>query len=469
MQPTDVTPRRRLRLLLLALLGALFAAPAALYFVLSWAGQHDLDLARAEADALDPNWRFADLMARRKTYPEEKNSALVVLRAAALLPPAGFDLGAKNHELFENYPAAAQLNDAQVAVLRKVFKRMPEAVGEARKVRDFPEGRYTIQYDPDWFNTRIDPINSCRNVMALLEHDTILRAHDNDAKGAMESLHALFFAGRSIGDEPLIIAILVQYAGHAMMAHALERVLAQGRPDTKQLKAFQDLLEAEIDVPLLLIGMRGERAGGDIFLERIRHGEAGLFTTLKADSGMTDRFLQLMPGLLARNQAAHLRLMNDAVEIAKLPPEKQEEPMAQFESDARDAPMVPRLLLPALSKVSAAGRRSQALLRSMQAAVAAERYRQQNDRWPATRETLVKEEYLKAWPTDPYEGQPLRWRRLPDGVVIYSVSHDKTDDGGTINRDNALAPGTDVGLRLWDVEARRQPPLAVRPDPNDDP
>ena len=61
-------------------------------------------------------------------------------------------------------------------------------------------------------------------------------------------------------------------------------------------------------------------------------------------------------------------------------------------------------------------------------------------------------------PTDPFDGRPLRLAKVQDGIVIYSVGHDKTDDGGNLDRDEPQQPGVDLGFRLWDPPQRRQPP-----------
>jgi hypothetical protein len=70
-------------------------------------------------------------------------------------------------------------------------------------------------------------------------------------------------------------------------------------------------------------------------------------------------------------------------------------------------------------------------------------------------------------PVDPYDGQPLRYKLKQDGVVIYSVGHDGVDNGGNINRDRNLDVGVDQGFSLWNVGARRQPPLPVPPADDD--
>ena len=100
--------------------------------------------------------------------------------------------------------------------------------------------------------------------------------------------------------------------------------------------------------------------------------------------------------------------------------------------------------------------RSQASLRCSIALIAAERYRRQHGRWPESLAALVPE-YLQEVPQDPYTGQLLLMRRLDDGLVIYSVGADKTDNGGKLDV-NPTKPGTDWGFRLWDVGQRRQPP-----------
>ena len=44
-------------------------------------------------------------------------------------------------------------------------------------------------------------------------------------------------------------------------------------------------------------------------------------------------------------------------------------------------------------------------------------------------EELVPQ-FLPSVPLDPYDGQPLRYKRLPAGFVVYSIGADGRDDGG---------------------------------------
>lgn len=48
---------------------------------------------------------------------------------------------------------------------------------------------------------------------------------------------------------------------------------------------------------------------------------------------------------------------------------------------------------------------------------------------PESLESLVPV-YLSTVPQDPYSGEPLVYRRTPDGYLLYSVGPNRTDDGG---------------------------------------
>ena len=73
--------------------------------------------------------------------------------------------------------------------------------------------------------------------------------------------------------------------------------------------------------------------------------------------------------------------------------------------------------------------RALAALANAQAAVALERWRLAHPgRLPDTLAELVPA-YLTAVPLDPYDGQPVRYQKLPVGYVVYSVGTGWTDQG----------------------------------------
>src|SRR5262249_28120615 len=123
-----------------------------------------------------------------------------------------------------------------------------------------------------------------------------------------------------------------------------------------------------------------------------------------------------------------------------------------------------RLLSPAADKIGEECRRKHALTRCGLILLAAERFRLTTGSWPETLDALIPN-YLPTILLDPFDGEPLRYRRLRDGVVVYSVGPDDIDDGGRLARSRPIPPGTDLGFRLWDVTKRGQPPRPKPPQP----
>jgi type II secretory pathway pseudopilin PulG len=271
------------------------------------------------------------------------------------------------------------------------------------------------------------------------------------------------------------VSLLVRLSCRSVAIGQAERVLAQGAPSEAALRRFQALLEKEACETLLLNALRGERARTDRFAEELTSGKVKLSPPgLEArasfaggDEASLERDLKVMgltPGAGNLQRAALLRYMSRAVELAKQPPEKRRADFNQLDATVKEQPVLVRLLAPGfLGKICDADQRSQAQLRCAIAATAAERYRRDQGRWPASLDALKDSGYVRETPTDPYDGQALRWRRLDDGVVIYTLGPDGTDDGGKIDRQSPNMPGTDIGFRLWDAAARRQAPAPLPP------
>jgi len=75
-----------------------------------------------------------------------------------------------------------------------------------------------------------------------------------------------------------------------------------------------------------------------------------------------------------------------------------------------------------------------AQLRAALIAVAIERHHLIGGSLPDSLDALVPK-FLAAVPTDPFDGQPLRYKKLTKGYVVYSVGEDGKDDGGDEKKD----------------------------------
>jgi hypothetical protein len=77
-----------------------------------------------------------------------------------------------------------------------------------------------------------------------------------------------------------------------------------------------------------------------------------------------------------------------------------------------------------------------ALHRLAQLAVAAEAYRTKTGTLPERSDDLTPE-YVVRIPADPFDGQPLRFKREGKDLIFYSVGEDGVDNGGVVRSGNA--------------------------------
>jgi hypothetical protein len=455
---TLAAPTRRVRYrwrIGLAVCVTLAIGLAAGFWYLSWAEERDFQEALAETDRLDPGWRLDAIEAARPIIRPEENSALVVIEIhkACTLSWLG--------ERLENNMVATPLNvpfDAEATqALQKLVDEHAQAAGLALRLAEMPRGRYPSTYDPQTASFSFEYLQYMRHTAHIVQLTTLHAIQQGDEVRAAELCRSGLNTARSAAAEGSLIALLVRVACVEIGLSGLERTLAMTTPPPAELQKLQDVIQREIDDPRLTVSMRGERALGADMLEAVRDGRQKRSTLVPATKGAWQKWLaDLLPGTVGFSRANHLRAMNDLVEASKLPVERQltviNEKCEAWEG--RDAVLTSAL--PAFRKGTAAHVRNQAKLRCAVVAVAAERYRQEHHAWPAALDTLVRSGHLKEVPVDPYDGKPLRYRRLPDGPLFYSVGVDGVDDGGTIDRSNPIAPGTDIGFRLWDVESRRK-------------
>ena len=163
----------------------------------------------------------------------------------------------------------------------------------------------------------------------------------------------------------------------------------------------------------------------------------------------------LFPDLIEGDRAALLRFGTQVVEMAKLPAERHAEKLQDLDSLGKRLPPMARMTVAPVVALAKSYHHWLAHMRCSILMVASERYRQANGRWPGQLKDLVPN-YLANVPLDPFTGDELKMRQLPEGLVIYSVGPNRIDDGGQVER-IAGKDVQDIGFRLWNPEKRGQP------------
>jgi hypothetical protein len=357
----------------------------------------------------------------------------------------------------------SRLYDAEQArALDDELARSRPALTIARRLSGQPRGRYRVEWRPNYLTTPLPQFQDARAVAFLLHFDALDHAQRGDLSGAFSSWRAAVNAGRSIGDEPSSVPQMVRLDADRLDASSLQRLLAQGVTADADLKAVQDLLDAEADASPLVIGLRGERAQMAELLDRLARGTVQSLTGKPADAyGPIARWLYA-EALLRHDQAVVLEEMTRALAIAGRPVSEQaiqfqgwgvhlarERARAWIASPAHG-------LLPGMDAFAAVALHSRTYLGLARTALAAERFRLANGQWPETLADLAPS-WIDPIPIDPFaENQPIRSRRLADGLVIYSVGPDGHDDGAPLDK-LPFTPGSDFPFRLWDSNVRRKP------------
>jgi hypothetical protein len=463
-EPRSSSPWRRVALACLAL-----AAVAVAFAVAARLNQASGAAARlrAAADALDaaePGWRLEEIGAARPDLPDPENSALAIERAVKLLPNL-YATGPLDDKLQHVAPTQPCDPALRQAVADELATFAP-ALAEARRLADLPRGRFQIDLSVAPVLMRFGCVDQMRSVLGLLRLDVWDRAEAGDTRAALSSCRAMINATRSLGDEPFL-AIRLQYFTYLGFAlSAAERVLARGEAADADLAELQALVASEERRPTggeVVRGACGELHATFLWLEQNPPRARGVRHLFRLADGGLDEWHDSVFGVsvadLRRQHAVALERLAGYAEVASLPPHEQaaaEAPWAaEREADAKRYRWL-RALLPDMPRAGAAWRRKLGLSRAMLALLAVERFRLRHSRWPARLEDVPKE-LLATVPLDPADGKPLRYKRTADGVVVYALGEDLTDDGGSVERPAGAARALDHGYRLWDAAKRRQP------------
>jgi hypothetical protein len=425
--------------------------------------------ARAVVDAEDPDWTWERVNETRAKPPAGRNGAdLIPEIKKQLRPEWGKALATPEFAPLLDVPPNERFGGDVLAQVRSELDASAEAVKLARALKDCPFGHRAIVLKPDVLNTLLPDTQNTRHAADLLKWAVVVATADGDARRTADDLMALLNASRSLGDEPFLISQMVRIAVRGVAVRSAERAVAQ-RTDLP-LADLQAALLADADEPLLLYGLRGDRAALDRLLENLETGAVGPDAAFGPGGGPPFgrlgwwRYRASLPN----DRADLLTRISWWVEVARRPVHEQPALAAGAPphppADAHLA--MSRVLLPAAEKVAHAYWRSVAEARCAAVGLACERFRQKHDRWPGALADLVPA-FLPTVPLDPYGGNPLQYAKSATGAAVYSVGRRPTTEVRTAAPPvTGLPDGAEFGFRLFDPLLRGRPaPLPVAPPP----
>ena len=378
-----------------------------------------------------------DLRAWEAAFSKDSNSA--ALPAASKNSPSSLEASA-------NVPAAR--------VLAALGESEP-VIEELRAASLRPHSRFNIRYDND------DPVGvllphyaTLKRVCQVLQ----LRASAELALGqtsqAFEDINLILRLMDSIQSEPLLIGHLVRIAELHIALQPLAGGLARRQWSEAQLNSFENRLLALNFCADARRALEGERVMfGGAFIDYLEHAPdrvkifSNLFGGEDHSFGVAPILVAAVPhGWFDLEKVNYHRLFEDYMLPAVDGPARRVSPrlcrkaeehlMAihehPFSTVVRRHQVFCGLLLPALSRALERTGFAQSAADSAALACALERYRLSRGQYPDTLQALAPD-FIEHLPRDVMTGEPLKYRREPDGrYTLYSVGWNETDDGGKI-------------------------------------
>ncbi|HEV3440092.1 MAG TPA: hypothetical protein VG122_22180 [Gemmata sp.] len=427
-------------------------------------------------DQTEHQWRLEEIEAKRlaRMPPPNENAASLVLEIADNIP-AEWNQWRETAKWLISTPDNYLPSPERIQELH-LHKESTQAIRDrAHAIRDRPTGYYTFKW-PDNPNALTLPhLDSAGRVVVLLEYDARLAVSDRDPDRGIRAAHAVLDVARSIGDEPTLVSQNFRMMFRLKSAIAALGTLASTTPTTG-LEQLQAAFLADADEPLFLYGVRGERAAFHRMFDglesgRLRianlfsaHGEAG---TPIANPAMFKLYQPLLPG----DHAECMRLYTAFIDVAKRVWHEQREAAAKI-TMPKETPegmqyTLTRMVFPPLDRILESSLRNRAHLLIAATAIACERFRQQQGRWPHELSEIPRT-ILPSIPLSPFDGEPLRYRILPDRIVLtcYCWKAGQTHEQPAEFRDQKAgpvefrypeSPGFGIAACVWNPDQRGLP------------
>lgn len=351
-----------------------------------------------------------------------------------------------------------------LADVQKVLNEVQPALQILRKALNYPHMQIVNWDFENPINTELPHLPWFREFARLLVAEGEWRKRQGDIDGAIESHLAGLKLARRTGDEPILITFLVQGEIFAITINGLQQVLLNAEASPKSYQALLAELQAwDIDRDFVR-AIQSERVIAIATCEWIRKTPSKHLS----DGGLII-WLGGKNALIARNELKLLKYYETMINIARKGTPYDWKAIDQLELDTDHSKLLEILdeilhkmlggkvilvygdfianwFITCMRLIFNKLANYHALQRIAQVAIALRLYRQENRRYPETLQELVPK-YLPNLPIDPFDGKPLRYKRLTNGFKIWSIGQDLKDDGGVEKK-----PRWEKGDIVWEAK-----------------
>jgi hypothetical protein len=368
-----------------------------------------------------------------KAVPDSNNAALLWLEGAAARTPDLSDAAGKI-----TLQRGARIDPEQLRPLVEALAANKDALALFRRAAALKESRYPIRLNQLPF-TSIDHLAPLKGAALALRAQTIVAIEQTNSLLAAESMTGIFAAGSSMAHEPIMISQLVRYAIDAIGFHTLQFALSGTSFTEPELAAMQAAVSKADDPDSAARGLIGERA---FFIFGLRDPRGYILAAKPTppqglEEIASEVFLKPLvraSGFWHRDLRFGIDALTTNIALARLPDPHRFHSISNSQAITAAAKrgryIFTASLLPAFDKFALRDANHRAQARTALVALAIERYRLANNgKLPDQLSSLVRT-YLDKIPVDPFDGKPVRFKKLPTGYVVYSIGADENDDGG---------------------------------------
>jgi hypothetical protein len=376
----------------------------------------------------------------RHPVPDEENAALVLTQAIALLHKFPSKAADEIPESKLLDPGRQWTTSTRQSVVEYVVTNAPAVQMAQEALR-----RQRCRFDADFScgpSTELPHLDGLKQLARIVALRAMIEAGEERTNAWLEDIGMELRLAATLVEEPVLISCLVHDSILRMTVQSAERGLNLFSPDAPTCEKLEAMFAAAGNTNLLPTALIGERAllipVFRMSWREMQHlnqtDEDGASVKRKPQrfSGKPMTFLWLTGGF-ERDLNFFLQAMETNIACAALPPPASlvfTNVSEQLTDVARRRYyLLSSLLLPSYANVIVRHATTDANVRLARTALAVERFRLASGILPENLNELVPQ-FLSAVPMDPFDGQPLRYHRLTNGYVVYSVGRDCYDNGG---------------------------------------
>jgi hypothetical protein len=312
-------------------------------------------------------------------------------------------------------------NDAEKAKVTRFLDANQDLIREIRLMADRGGPVYPLNFSKG-LEMELLHLAKMRSCARVIHASAVMNATSGDYNEAVGDIIAGMKLGAALAQEPVLVSQLVRIAIYHIMRFAVQNSF-DGSDLSPELtrRLFAHLEQAD---------HRGEFAesyGGELYLFR------RVFSAIRAGDrrGLPGDF-DLGPPQEA-DEKAYVEIMQRFISAARLPYYEAARDLDQIDTDIQNLPQAlayTRAFLPALSRSCAAQARHEAFIDLIQIGILVEQYKVREGYYPDTLDDIASG-LGGSLPVDPFSGEKYRYRPLGSVFVLYSISHNRLDDGGT--------------------------------------